>query len=124
MGLSCLRPGGGMGQRFSRRESRPRRVGDDTDAIRHADHLDHARYGSGLGFVDLVGRGALDRRAEHSAIEHARHLHVDSITGGTVHLARDVDPHDILADQPELTRVLKLLGLDLGRLLQPRGVPA
>src|SRR5262245_22812145 len=61
--LSYLRPGGGMGQRFSCRESRPRRLGDDTDAIRHPDHLDHARYGLGYGLVDLVGRGSLDRRA-------------------------------------------------------------
>src|SRR6266516_3615202 len=69
-------------------------------------------------FVDLVGRRTLDRRAQDGAIEHARHLHVDRITGGTVHLARDVDPHVILADQPELTRLLELLGLDLGRLVR------
>src|SRR5262249_61461197 len=62
-GLSRLRPSRGMAQRFPRLESRPRRLGDDTDAVRHPDHLDHACHCCGPRFIELVWRRTLDGRA-------------------------------------------------------------
>ncbi len=70
--------------------------------------------------VDVFRRRALHGLAQDGAVNHARHLHVDAVLRGAVHLARHVDPTDVLADQAEL-RLRYRFHLDLRRLGRDRG---
>ncbi len=78
-GPAVLGPAHAVGDRAPSRECSPRSLGDDADAMRQLDGLDDARDRFDLGFVDFFRPGALDRRAQHGAVEHARHLNVDAV---------------------------------------------
>ena len=111
------RPGDRAVERLARRERAPGGLGEHADPIGQAHDLHDAGDRLDPRLVDLVGRGALDRRAHHHAVEHVGHVDVDRVFGAAVHLAGQLDAGDVLADQPELRRLLELIGLDLRRLL-------
>ena len=69
------------GQRLMRVERRPWRFGENADAVGQAHDAHDAGDRLGLALVDLVGHRAFDRRAQHRAVEHVRHLQVDGVTG-------------------------------------------
>ena len=72
-------PGDGADQRLARLERRPRGLGDHADAVRQPDDRGDARHRLRLGVVDLVRDRSFDRRAQHRAVQHPRHLHVDAV---------------------------------------------
>ena len=76
----------------------------------------HAGHRLGLGVVDLVRHRAFDRRAQHTCRTACPAPARRCRSGAAVDLARQLDAHHVLADQPEVGRLLELLGLDLRRL--------
>ena len=96
-------------------ERRPWRFRDHTDAERIFDDLENAGDRSRFRIIYLVRPASLDWGAQHGAIEHARDLHVDRVLGRAVDLRWQLNAHDVLADQPELARLLEIIGGDLRR---------
>ena len=82
-------------------------VGDDAEEALVPDH-----FGAGnvldRAFVDLDRHRAGDRRADHAAMHHARHLDVGAEVFLRVDLGRDVLAVDRLADDLVVLRVLRL----------------
>ena len=95
------------------RERSPRRFGNHADAIRQLHGFDDALDGRDLGLVEFLGLGAFDRRPQHRAVKHARHLHVDRILRAAVDLARQFGAHHVFGDEAELRGLLQVLRLDL-----------
>ena len=109
-------PRPGHSERLFRGERRPRLFGNDADAVGEADDLDDAGNGACLRIVNGLGRRALHRRAQHRAVEHVWRVHVDAVLRFAVNLARQLDAHDIVADEAEAVRRLQLIVLHFGRL--------
>ena len=114
-GLSAAPPGypgfkRGLGVKRS-----PRRFCEDADAIGQTHDIDNASNGFGRGIVDRVRRAAFDRAVHNRAINHPGHLDVDRIYRAAVNLGRQLDAHDVVADQPEVAGFLQCLRLDVGR---------
>src|SRR5262247_2927720 len=114
------RAGAGPGDRarefLTRHKRRPRRLGDHPDAVRQPYDAGDTRHRLRLGIVDPVRGRPFYRGAEHRAIQHPRHLDVDAVGCAAVDLARQLGAHHILAYEPELGRLLQILGLDRRRL--------
>ena len=94
-------------QLFGRLDRVPFLVGD------HAEEAllpHHAGAGNVLdrALVDLHRHRAGDRRADHAAMHHARHLHVGAKVFLRKHLGRDVFALDRLADDFVLARFFRL----------------
>src|SRR3982074_1081026 len=110
------RAGAGPGDRarqfLTRQKRRPRRLGDPPDAVRQPYDAGNTRYCLRLGVVDPVRCRPFYRGAENSAIQHPRHLDVDAVGRAAVDLARQLGAHHIVADEPELSRLLQILGRD------------
>ena len=82
-------------------------VGDHAEEALVPDHL-----GAGnvldRAFVDLHRHRAGDRRTDHAAVHHARHLHVGAEVFLRIDLGRDVLALDRLADDLVVLRILRL----------------
>src|SRR5882757_6782446 len=107
------RPGDRAGELLTRHKRRPRRLCDHPDAVRQPYDAGNTRHRLRLDVVDPVRGRPFYRGAEHSAVQHPRHLYVDAVSCAAVDLARQLDAHHILADEPELGGLLQVLGLDL-----------
>ena len=70
------------------------------DAVRQAHGPDNAWHGPGLTVIDARRCFVLDRCAQHGGVKHAVNAHVDGVGLTARALCRDVEPRDILADQP------------------------
>src|SRR5229473_2912107 len=77
------------------------------------------RY-SGISFSEVYAL-AVDRRAQHGAVQHPQQPHIDAVPGLSGDLVGDLDARYILADEAKLARPLELLARELRRAGWDRG---
>ena len=92
--------------------------GDDGDALRHRDHMAHARHLPQLVAIVRLRRRAHYGRPGHHAVDHAAQAHIDGVILPAGRLGRHVPARDILADEPEAGDRLEVRRFDLGELVR------
>ena len=72
----------------------------DTVLQRHDAY--HAFNRARGGIIDFRDTRAFHRLAQNRAVNHARHLHVDTVFNRTILLALDIHARNVFADQAKL----------------------
>ena len=84
-------------------EGRFQALCNNGNAIRQRHNVDDSRHRFRLAVIDARRCFVLDRCAQHGGVKHALNAHVDGVGLTARALCRDVEPRDILADQPVFT---------------------
>ena len=87
---------------------------DYPDSVRQRDHVEHTWGGSGGLINDPEQCRTGHWRAHHHPVHHPGQLHIDAVLRFPAYLRGDIAAGQVVADQPEVSRILEVGVVDVG----------